>query len=214
VTVDCFGSTRDPATKEWLPQPAYDPVTNPTTGMWHNWYGDAEGIVRETTVRALELSLGLDHGEDPDPAGPRRHWPIEVFLKCAQAFYEGWVTWRRHGDGPREGQVTVIHTTPGMGSGILDSPKRPPELQRRGYEFEPTAADDVQGMWVVRQARQVTRVADTTAGSPLGMWTMPTPGAAVRSEGPVVCASPSEADGGVRPGGRAFTEPRPLVPSS
>ena len=35
------------------------------TGYWRNWYGDAEGIVRETYTRAIEVSLGIPHDDRP-----------------------------------------------------------------------------------------------------------------------------------------------------
>ena len=45
----------------WGPQQPFNAVTHPRTGFWHNWYGDAEGIVRETYIRAIEVSLGIPH---------------------------------------------------------------------------------------------------------------------------------------------------------
>ncbi|MFM7536798.1 MAG: hypothetical protein ACKO91_13540 [Acidimicrobiales bacterium] len=43
--------------------------------------------MRETLVRAIEIAFGLAHDQVP---GPRQtHWPIELFWKCGQAWFEG-----------------------------------------------------------------------------------------------------------------------------
>src|SRR3954453_6399989 len=47
----------------WAEQPAFA-ADHDTTGFWSNWYGDAEAIVRETTERAIEVSLGITHGDE------------------------------------------------------------------------------------------------------------------------------------------------------
>ena len=91
-------------------QAPFNPLTNPTTGFWENYWGDVAGIVRETLTRAVEVALGLDH--DAEPPGTR-HWPIELFWKCPNPWFEGWVTWRHEPSQPASGQVTVILATPG-----------------------------------------------------------------------------------------------------
>src|SRR3954453_10638373 len=90
-------------------QPAFNLFSHRTTGLWESYYGDVVGIVRETMTRAVEVSLGLDHGADPP--GSRR-WPIELFWKCPNPWFEGWVTWRHDPADVDRGQVTVVLATP------------------------------------------------------------------------------------------------------
>src|SRR5438874_2041687 len=46
-------------------------IANPTTGWWKNYFGDTEGIMRETLTRAAELALGLDHDQAIPTVGQR-----------------------------------------------------------------------------------------------------------------------------------------------
>src|SRR6478752_7089331 len=58
-------------------------VQNPTTGWWRNYFGDVEGIMRETLIRAAEIALGLEHGAEIPPQGQRgqlRCWPMEYVV--------------------------------------------------------------------------------------------------------------------------------------
>ena len=117
------------ANNRWADQPKFDENYPKPTGFWHNWYGDAEGIVRETFARAIEVSLGIPHDEDMTDAGwirqnRKRTWPIEIFTRCPAPWFEGWVTWR--GTSPAHGHVTVhIHTPSHENSVLLTSPLRP-----------------------------------------------------------------------------------------
>lgn len=192
----------------------------PSTGFWYQYHGDVEGIVRETLIRAIEVSLGLDHDEKPDGDGPARALPIELFWKCPQRWLEGWVTWRwdeEHGTG----QVTVVLATPGSGKPVLENPDLGDGAERaittravpsseipRGPAPSDPARNPEQsakGMWVITHAEHAqlpTRAAEL--GTPSGAWRVPAFGPTYVGIGPVVCVQPSEGDGGVRPFGRSF----------
>ena len=47
------------------------PHPNKPTGMWDGYQGNVERIIANVLVRAIEVSLGLDHGA-PIPTPPRR----------------------------------------------------------------------------------------------------------------------------------------------
>src|SRR5437879_1220653 len=125
---DWFGMKK--AGSAWVKQADadFDPQSNPSTGFWINYWGDVEEIVRETFVRAIEVSLGLRHGERHAPhAEFRRFWPISVFLKCPTPWFEGWVTWRSWEAGTatraQDGSVAVHFLVPGnYGSQVLKQP--------------------------------------------------------------------------------------------
>ena len=175
MNVHWFGMTKvgvDPAGKAiYQPQNGgnYQWINNPTTGWWKNYFGDVEGIMRETLTRAAEISLGLDHGEPIPPEGQRdglRCWPIDYLVTCPAAWFEGWVTWRQSGTGPREGHVLVNMVVPAhvhpsepidtdldfqnpRDGGVLDSPLVPPQRGGNDYRLDPTTTEGPYGMWVV-----------------------------------------------------------------
>jgi hypothetical protein len=218
--IDWYGKTKQ-QDGVWV-QPDYDPQTNPTTGFWHNWYGDCEDIVRETFIRGIEVSLGVEHDPNQHDTGvirdqAKREWPIEVFWRCPAPWFEGWVTWRdtapTGGDGHKhEGHVTVhFHSPSHHGSALLKSPlragARPPE-----YRQEPPAllSNGKRGMWVIAQQQQDLM---SGVGLPVGSHTSTEGdwqlellgvGATYRSTGPVVVVQPSEPDGGVLADGREY----------
>jgi hypothetical protein len=206
-----YGKTFDRTTGQWIDQPAFDLLTNRTTGYWMNWYGDAEGIVQQTFVRALEVSLGIDHitpSTNFATIVPTRCWPIEVFWRCPAPWMEGWVTWRRESDG--SGHVTVhIHTPSHEGSRLLLSPIRtPPDSQRPDYMTSPTQSDMDRGMWVIAHEVQTQYpVYSSSTPSGVGDFQLPTFGPVVESHGDIVTVQPNEPDGGVLANGRAFTPP-------
>jgi hypothetical protein len=194
----------------------------PATGFWFQYHGDVEGVVREMLIRAIEASLGLDHGHEPPADGPDRVLPIELFWKCPQRWFEGWVSWRwdaQYGTG----QVTAMLATPGSGKPILENL----ELGDGAIRAESTRANangpvpqgpgpsdparnggqSAKGMWVIshrEHAQLPMRPAD--AGTPSGQWLIPEFGPAYVGVGPIVCVQPSEADGGVKPFGRPYRE--------
>jgi hypothetical protein len=136
--------------EHWLGKPTFDaasgqfrqpttgnPSTETATGFWQHWRGPAEAILRETLLRAIEVSIGVAHEDSatpvkPDgtpvnaeqpfvtthdpakaPPGPySRWWPIEILWVCGAPNFQGWITWRETGTGPTDGQVTVVFTTP------------------------------------------------------------------------------------------------------
>jgi hypothetical protein len=98
-----FGRTQAKPGDPWEKQAPFDANYPKATGYWRQWYGDAEGIVAETFIRAVEVSLGIDHVDpnttDLDSLVPTRCWPIEVFWRCPAPWLEGWVTWRHEAAG-------------------------------------------------------------------------------------------------------------------
>ncbi len=195
----------------------------PATGFWHQYFGDVEGIVRETLIRALEVSLGLDHGQEIPTDGPVRRLPIELFWKCPQCWFDGWVTWR-FDRAAGTGQVTVLFTTPGSGKPILEQAldgagafvprtSRTPATGPAPAGPAPSdpaanAEQAAKGMWVVTHTDNLQLpVLPSAGGRPSGQWLIPPFGPAYVGVGPVVCVQPSEPDGGVAPLGRAYTDP-------
>jgi hypothetical protein len=198
-------------------QKPYDPTSNPTTGFWQHWYGNAEGVFRETMIRALAVSLGLprtatraSHGGAQAARPGGQHWPISVLWKCPCPWYEGWIEFKRYpGGGPNDGHVTVVLSTPAHGVKLFDSPVQP------GAVVNPVEPAGKEGLWVVSQAVHLMvqnpprvpepqpALPDSTA-SPAGTWGPPTLGQPVRSVGSVVCVAPQIGDGGVNPGGMPY----------
>jgi hypothetical protein len=191
-----FGAVKG-TSGQWSKQPPFDPQHHPNTGFWQEWYGDAEGVLREGLIRALEVALGVRHGEDPGSRIPRS-WRLEVFWRCPIPWFETWVTWRQHGNGPRDGQVTVLISTPGHGHPVKNTPVRQNEPANSGYQLNPVNTGGApQGMWVVSQAYHRPWPKQITVESGLGEWTFPAQGLGYVSQGPVVVVSPPEREGGV-----------------
>ena len=207
---DWFGMEWHDAEQHWHVQPATAcPPTEAVqqTGFWKNWRGDAEAIFRETIIRAIEVAIGIDHGDAIKATDrPPRVWPIELFWKCQGPWFEGWITWRAQGKGSdRTGQVTVIMATPGNGSPIRRSPRRGGPAE--GYEVGPKRADGDHGMWVVAH-EQEERVhilhSDYTAATEAGEFPIPTFGPGFVGCGDIVVVAPAERDGGVLATGRQW----------
>jgi hypothetical protein len=206
-----FGRTYNPATGTWDNQADFDPRDPKSTGYWRNWYGDAGGIVAQTFIRAVEVSLGLDHvppDTDVTQLHPRRCWPIEVFWRCPAPWFEGWVTWRRdHAD---SGHVTVHLHTPGhKESALLLSPIRnAPSSGYPDYKLEPVHCGGDRGMWVIAHTHQET-IAHYEVMNPSppaeGKWVLPTFGPLYHSYDPIITVQPNEPDGGVLASGRPYT---------
>jgi hypothetical protein len=199
------------------------------TGDWWNWGGDAEGIVRETLIRALEVSLGLPHdargygtttggvATDASPPNPwpkrKRRWPIQFFWICASPMFLGWVTWARFGKGRTEGVVTVILTTPGASNSWLttkltagDNPllHGSADYGASNDAAHPLDGDGIRGVWVVGHETTSYATAPKTNPRPQhGKWVKTDPGLFI-GDGPLVVVQPSEEDGGVLPGGRTW----------
>lgn len=192
----------------------------PTTGFWFQYFGDVQSIMRETLIRAIEVSLGLsgvgDDGADLDRK-PDRHIPIEMFWKCPQRWFEGWVSWRADAKSGT-GQVTMMLATPGHGKPVLESPIAGwNHVLNPSSDWTPTgdlpvtpppapgALDDLapKGMWVITHTdhAQMPTTPDEGATSS-GRWTVPAFGPSYVGVGEIVTVAPSERDGGVRPQGR------------
>jgi hypothetical protein len=214
-----FGRTRA-ASGDWVDQPAFG-GGNVRTGYFRRYYGDVEAILKETCVRAVELAFGIDHGADLATA--TRQWAIELLWKCPNPWFEGWVTWRRHGPNPADGQVTVIVATPGEDANpVVNVVSRPPQVS--GELLDPTTLPvDHQGMWVVthhthvkHSIDQLTEVPDGAAldqfvdfvaalfGLPAGRWTIPLPTTTWEGTGVVDVVHVPEEAGGSPPFGTAF----------
>lgn len=194
----------------------------PTTGFWYQYFGDVEGIVRETLIRSIEVSLGLDHDAEVPQDGPPRVLPVELFWKCPQRWFEGWITWRW--DPARGiGQVTSIFATPGSGKPVLEAPLIPtaatePVTSRVDVSGaapvgpgaatpERNAGQAPKGMWLVTQREHAQLPSPRTSiGGRSGEWMIPPFGPTYVGCGPIVCVQPTEADGGVKPFGRPFVD--------
>lgn len=192
----------------------------PTTGFWYQYHGDAEGIVRESLIRSIEVSLALDHDAEVPASGPERFLPIELFWKCPQRWFEGWVTWRWD---PTHafGQVTTMLATPGSGKPVLEAPlaglaATQPVSSRVDTDgrapIGPGVADPSdnvgqapKGMWLLTQREHAQLLAPrTSTGGRAGAWMVPPFGPTYVGCGPIICVQPSEADGGVKPFGRPY----------
>jgi len=167
------------AAGEWqyAPQPALDKDDPRPTGYWIGYYGSVESILRETLIRAVEVSLGIEHLQ-PVPLrhgvlSPPRRWPIEMFWKCSNPWYEGWVTWRRQrlggsvpvsGAGPQieTGQVTVVLASPGDNRNRLIHDSTAPPNPWGPDMVNPARASTDQGMWVVSHRRHRPHVQQRT----------------------------------------------------
>jgi hypothetical protein len=202
----------------------------PVTGFWVQYFGNVEEIVRQTLIRTIELSLGLEHGEDVPSGGPRRVLPVELFWKCPQRWFEGWVTWRwdeTHGTG----QVTTIFATPGSGKPVLQNPLDGRDAKASPSSLVTTAGQipvgpgpssgranpgqAAKGMWVVTHQHHL-EMPDLPDHFPSasGDWAIPEFGPTYVGLCDVVCVEPSEQDGGVNPYGRVYREPADPVGSA
>jgi hypothetical protein len=207
---DWFGMVQD-ASGAWHKQPdkAYDPVTNPRIGYWQNYWGDVESLTRETFVRAAEVALGLQHDEQLAPeqlehlTWPHHFWPISVYTKCPQPWFEGWVTWRSWGEGANDGEVIVHLHTPGHDGGQITT--EPTKGLNTAPALDPQQADGQNGMWLITSRRHhVEPPVVTSHPTEHGKWPLPTVGQVVKDDGPVVVLCPDEIDGGVAPSGRPY----------
>jgi hypothetical protein len=195
-----------------------------TTGYWVGYRGDVEGVLREGLIRAIEVSLGIAH--DGDPAGFTRSWPVDIQWKCPNPWFEVWVTWRRHKEGPNEedrGQVNMlIATPPDRVNRLTTEPRNPPPTNGVPEVptplVEPVAADEVQGMWLVTNehhaplvqlrrvdtgTQEVTAEVLVNAGERVPLpgldgntWDIPIPSTVWHDTGDVVVVAPPSYAGG------------------
>jgi hypothetical protein len=214
IVEDWFGyRIRNNGTVDTKPRP-----TKPT-GMWDGYQGNVERILANVLVRAIEVSLGLDHNAPVPTGAPPRSWPIYFFFKCQQPFFEGWVTWQCHSVNRRAaGQVTVMFATPGHNHPVSDHPVPidadgdhkddfVPTLRNDG-EFlkNPTRAPDHdphgkphQGVWVVTHGdHKKLSVFDTSVPSGYLEWGPPVlPIIAPEDFSDIVTVQPAARSGGI-----------------
>jgi hypothetical protein len=168
---DWFGSTPTNS-GGWADQPAYN---HQPTGYWVGYYGNVEAVLREGLIRAIEVSLGLTHGQVPPGTTPRE-WPVEVNWKCPNPYFEVWIGWRKHGGGPKDGQVNMtICTPPDKNNRLVTKPQFPPKppsgLSDQDPLPVPETANESQGMWLVAHGEHeqltVDQFVDVPGGSVL-----------------------------------------------
>jgi hypothetical protein len=203
--------------EDWFGNPPV-PGRN-TTGYWVGYRGDVEGVLREGLIRAIEVSLGIAHGEDPDDFS--RSWPVDIQWKCPNPYFEVWVTWRRHLE--ERGQVNMlIATPPDSVNRLTTEPRFPPPT--RGVQpvatplAAPVTADEAQGMWLVThehhsplvhlrrvdtRTQEVTDVVQVNAGERVPLpdldastWDIPIPTTVWEDTGDVVVVAPPSYAGG------------------
>jgi hypothetical protein len=123
---------------------------------WLDYEGDVEGIVRLTLIRAMEVALGVEHGQDPGV--PPRSWPVELLWHCSQRWFEGWVTWQT--DEPNGcGHVLILLASPAHAGGLITRQALHPETTapqpngRAAADIQrPPIPYDPSGMWVITHA--------------------------------------------------------------
>jgi hypothetical protein len=193
---------------DWFGIPPGGAGAEGTSRYWDYWEGDAQGIARETLVRALEVALGLEHEEAA--AGATRRWPISILTACAIRWFEGWVYWRRIDAEPEGGHIVVLVLTPSHGKPAEATLLRPtpssPARPGEPYAVNPRRSEGDQGLWAIGQVLE--RRADPEAASAgwrsAGSFPRPRLGPTYVGEGGVVVVAPPETQGGVLPGGRPY----------
>lgn len=209
--------------QDWIGDGANGPPGEPT-GYWVGYQGDVEGVLRQGLIRAIEVSMGLVHGAELDTA--TRAWPVQLLWKCPNPYFEVWVSWRRHDETERGGQVDMlIATPPDKANRLTDRPQFPPAppagVPAKATPLaEPTEATASQGMWLVAHERHVLNIADeriapqgvgrlefvtervqpgALQGLPGGEYLVPTPSTLWVDEGDVVVVEPPSYAGGADP---------------
>lgn len=185
--------------------------------MWDNYDGDVDGITRLTIRRALEVSLDVAHNASEVPDDPRQHWPIDLFWKCGQNWFEGWVTHRRLGTGPPgngepRGHVVVVFATPTEGSTVVDRPADHALINPSAdFEVNPTSTsingvEREAGLMVITHRHNQAQPSWTIDVIPIdSTFEIRLNPARYVGLGGLVTVAPSERDGGV------LAVPRPFV---
>jgi hypothetical protein len=187
----------------WLGHQALNGHTDGTqTGHWQNYIGPVEAIVRETLIRALELALGVPHlPSDLDPVATR-HWSIDFWWKCPQPWFEGWVTWRKTGDGTDldDGHVTVIFATPSDDGVVLRQPAAEATLAPEAVTHA------TEGSWLISADLHTQAVQLTATWTRNGVILFPTTWT-IDSD-TVRTLSPKFGSGGAKNGGWPYEGPK------
>jgi hypothetical protein len=198
--------------REWLGlRPGGDPSAA-TSRYWPYWHGDAENIIRETLIRAIEVALGLDHGE-PVSTASHQPWYVSLLTACGIRWFEGWVSWRQIGSNAANGHVLVLLLTPSHGKPAEPTLLRPTDASPANppgdpYVVDPHRAVGTQGLWAVGALyeRRVDPEPASAQWLAPGKFPRPHLGPTYESEGKVVVVAPPEVQGGVLPGGRPYEE--------
>jgi len=197
-----FGREED-GSGGWSPQAPFGP-DHRTTGYWTDYYGNVEAVLRETLIRTIEVSFGLEPGGELGIEPPRQ-WEVELFWKCPNPWCEGWVTWRRSRLHRDQGQVTSIIATPTDSLNQLRvTPANPPHGVPPLEQPSGVSGDD-HGMWLVTQPRHLRQTEDPErVGSTSSILK---PGETWHDEGDVVVLQLTEDVGGPAPFGRPYIPP-------
>jgi hypothetical protein len=99
--------------------------------------------------------------------------------------------------------VNATILIPSHGHAILTRPEN-----GRKSVLEPKTCDAANGMWVITHRHNKPTFTTRVDWSEFGVWGFPTFGPVYRGTGPIVTVAPSEADGGVKPNGRPYVDPR------
>ena len=185
---------------DWFGKDA--PGTN-TTGWWMNWKGDAEGIVRQTLITALELSMGLSPGQVPADPPKRSFRSIDVSWVCGPPMVQGIVT--RRPSGP----VNVVLVTPpplgGQPTAISMWLFNDPALNLDGvdknlihatgaYVLDPTSYRNADHLVI---GHKTTVYAQVPNGADTWDATYDVMGSLIVGQSPVVVLRPAVVDGGI-----------------
>ena len=190
--------------------------TWPTTGWWRQYYGNVEEIVRTTLANALQIALGVT----PQSERPTRRLQLEIFWKCGQTWFEGWLTWNVPPAAPTVGQITVIFTTPGIGSNVLTRAAGGGNLSPELYRTHPTGGPippidpegsyPRRGMWLVtHQLNMLLPPVPSTSATASGKWIVPAIGPSYAGVGKIEPIAPHFENGGIPEERRAETESDP-----
>lgn len=210
------------STNPMTPQAPFDASNPDTTGWWTTWYGDAEGVLRQTMIRAIEVALGLSSGGDPKDS--TRAWRMTFMWTCGAPMFQGWISWwdfdyaakqaatNGNGNGnaladsaglSTNGLVNVLISTPGNGHPLYATPFRHNGNNPPDYAVNPPTADGEYGLWVVGEEQMQTRAPDKKTWQNPGTGNIPDPWPSFfYTNGGVVTVSPAEEDGGVLHTGR------------
>jgi hypothetical protein len=177
------------------------------TGFWQGYQGDPEAILRAALIRAIEVSLGVDHGANP--IARTRNWPIEISWVCQGPFFQCWVGWQESPVTAGGGHVTLTITSPAA-EGLPVNPKITRTNVKPEYEKDPAnnAGNAARGLWVFGHEDYTKTIRYSTIGSGIGSprnliqephveWR--------RTSTDVVCVAPAEWEGGVLAAGRPYT---------
>ncbi len=194
INRDWFGlSRRHDGTWETPSDPDLDrPETIAPTGSWRGWSGNAEAIVRETVIRAIEISLGVDHIAWPSGADnpleayglqrgkpSPRNWPIEFSCVGPLPWFQGAVSWSQ---GSGFGHTRVTWLLPNAGSGLVHDLSATDMAVANPQN--PTEDGERFGNWIIGQ--QETRPVFISGSTPVFV-----------STGELVVVAPKPEHGGV-----------------